>query len=165
MKRFAPIIFLTVVVFTGCDPRIGCSDQYITPAFIGFNLSDLDTIVVRQYKKGDNFLTLIDTSILTFDTNYLRYATVNDTTFVLLNHISGQEKYIFPDHDWQIYIPAGNTTIPISDIISPQTETTCFNCNCWNPINSFTQNAQTFIPESRKLPNMGGEFYMAYIHR
>ena len=156
---------MSIAMLESCYRTSNCQNQYITPAFIGFNLSDLDSIIVRQYKKDANFLQLIDTALITFDTTFLKSTSANDTTIVLLNHISGQEKYIFPDHDWQIYIPAKNMTFSISNIISPQTEYTCFKCNCWNPINSFMQNSQTFIPQFKKIPYLGGNFYVTYIHR
>lgn len=165
MKKNILIGIIGILVLTSCYRTISCSNQYITPAFIGFNLSDLDSIIVRQYKNDGNFLQLIDTTLITFDTTFLKTTSSNDTTFVLLNHITGQEKYIFPDHDWQIYIPPKNMTFSISNIISPQTEYSCFKCNCWNPINSFVQNTQTFIPQIKKIPNLGGGFYLTYIHR
>ena len=165
MKGLALIAFICVVISTGCNRTITCSNPYITPAFIGFNLSDLDSIIVRQYKKDGNFLELIDTTLITLDTTFLKSTSAGDTTFALLNHISGQEKHIFPDHDWQIYIPSAKMTFSISNIISPQTENSCFKCTCWNPINSFVQNAQTLIPQIRKIPNMGGDFYLTFIHR
>lgn len=165
MKKIILIGIIGIFVLTSCNRTITCSNQYITPAFIGFNLSDLDSIIVRQYKKDGNFLQLIDTTLITFDTTFLKSTSSSDTTFVLLNHISGREKYIFPDHDWRIYIPAKNMTFSISNIISPQTEYSCFKCNCWNPINSFIQNTQTFIPQTKKIPTLGGDFYLTYIHR
>ena len=165
MKKYILIAIVSIIILTSCNRTITCSNQFITPAFIGFNLSDLDSIIVRQYKKDGSFLQLIDSTLIKSDTTFLKSTSSNDTTFVLLNQISGQEKYIFPDHDWQIYIPAKNMTFSISNIISPQTEYSCFKCSCWNPINSFIQNTQTFIPKINKIPHLGGNFYLTYIHR
>jgi len=155
---------MSIVILESCYRTSNCANQYITPAFVGFSLSDLDSIIVRQYKKSANFLQLIDTTLLTFDTTFLKFMSANDTTFVLLNQISGQEKYIFADHDWQIYIPAKHMTISISNITNPQTESDCFKCSCWNPINSFVQDTQTLFPQIRKIPNLGGYFYLTYVH-
>lgn len=165
MLKLVLIVFAGIFLLTSCNRTVPCSNQYITPAFIGFKLSDLDSIIVRQFKKDGTFLQLIDTATISLDTTFLKSTSTNDTTFVTLNYISGQEKYIFPDHDWQIYIPAKNMTFSISNIISSQTESSCFKCNCWNPINSFVQNTQTFIPQLGKIPNLGGDFYLTYIHR
>ena len=123
MKKLSLITFAITVAFTRCCPDHPCRDRFITPAFIGFEVSDLDTIIVRQYEKDGNFVQLVDTALLTFDTAFLKSeAAVDDTTFVLLNNIVGSEKYIFPDHDWQIYLPANNLIISISNIESPKTE-------------------------------------------
>jgi hypothetical protein len=165
MQKIIPIVIVTIFLVTSCNRSVPCSNQYITPAFIGFTLSDLDSVTVRQFKKDGTFSQLIDTATISFDTNFLISTSINDTTFVKLNHIIGYEKYLFPDHDWQIYIPAKNITYSISSIISPQTEFSCFKCSCWNPITSFIQNSQIINPPLRKIPNMGGDFYITYIHR
>ncbi len=165
MLKIIPIAVVGIFLAISCNRVIPCSNQYITPAFIGFKLSDLDSVTVRQFKKDGTFSQLIDTATISLDTNFLRSTSTNDTTFVTLNHISGYEKYIFPDHDWQIYIPAKNMTFSISNIISPQTESSCFKCSCWNPITSFVQNSLTISPQQRKIPNFGGDFYITYILR
>ena len=108
MKQIGLIVFISILALTSCNRTVPCSNQYITPAFVGFILSDLDTLVVRKYKKDDNFNTLLDTALIISNSNVLSSGSSNDTTIVLLNYISGEEKYIFPDHDWQIYIPAKN---------------------------------------------------------
>jgi len=165
MLKLISILLAGMFFATSCNRSVPCSNQYITPAFIGFKLSDLDSITVRRFKKDGAFLQLIDTATISLDTNFLKSTSANDTNFVKLNIISGQEKYIFPDHDWQIYIPANNITFSISNIISPQTGSSCFKCSCWNPINSFVQNSQTLIPELRKIPSLGGDFYITYLRR
>lgn len=164
-KRYLLGIVFCVAAFTNCNRTIPCKDRYITPAFIGFAITDLDSVIIRQFKKEGNFQKLIDTAILSSDTSYLRLTSSNDTTYVLLNHIIGQEKYLFPDHDWQIFIPSKNLTYSISAIVSPKTESPCFKCSCWNPISSFTQNSQTIIPKLNTIPHTGGDFYITYIHR
>lgn len=163
MLKLISLLFASLIFATSCNRSVPCSNQYITPAFIGFTLSDLDSITVRRFKKDGAFLQLIDTATVSLDTNFLKSTAANDTNFVKLNIISGKEKYLFPDHDWQIYIPAKNLTFSISSIISPPTESSCFKCGCWNPINSFVQNTQTIIPALRKIPNLGGEYYITYI--
>lgn len=113
--RNSIFIFINLFLLASCSRTVPCSNQYITPAFVGFKLTDLDTLVVREYKKDDNFLTVLDTAVLRFDTTSLKSFSSKDTTFILLNNISGNEKYIYPDHDWQIYIPAKNRVITFSN--------------------------------------------------
>jgi hypothetical protein len=170
MKKIGLIFFISFTVITGCRRTVPCLNQYITPAFVGFKLSDLDTLVIREFKKDDNFLTLLDTMLFITDSTILLAGSSNDTTIVLLNFISGEEKYIFPDHDWQIYIPAKNMTDSMWNFVSPQTEQKCtlggdLCPTCSNPINSFLQNGQQVIPQYGKIPYTGGDFYLTYIHR
>jgi len=169
MKKIVFIILIGNILLISCARTVPCRDRYITPAFVGFKFSDLDTLIIREYKKNDNFLSLLDTALIITDNRVLSLGTSNDTTIILLNHISGEEKYIFPDHDWQIYIPGKNITVSISNIDSPQKDQKCTlggdMCpTCSNPINSFLQNGQQVIPQFGKVPYTGGDFYMIYIH-
>lgn len=170
MKKIGLIIFISFIVITGCRRTVLCLNQYITPAFVGFKLSELDTLVIREYKKDDNFLSLLDSALIITDSATLLAGSSNDTTIVLLNFISGEEKYIFPDHDWQIYIPSQNIVVSMSNFVSPQTDQKCtlggdLCPTCSNPINSFLQNGQQVIPQYGKIPYTGGDFYLTYIHR
>jgi hypothetical protein len=170
MKPIYVIAVISLFIFASCSRTVPCSNNYITPAFIGFKLTDLDTLVVREYKKDDNFITVLDTALIVNDTTYVKAVSTHDTTVIILNNISGQEKWLFPDHDWQIYIPAKNVTISMSKFVSPQTDMKCILggdlCgSCSNPIESFMQNGQQIIPIEGKLPYSGGFFYFTYIHR
>jgi hypothetical protein len=163
MKNIGLISLFIICFFAGCKVSRKCFDQYLTPAFIQFNLSDLDTIVIRKYEPGNNFANLVDTTLLKYDTSFLRRSTAGDTTFVLLNLISRYEKHLLSKNDWRIFVPAKNLTVSFSAIDCPQTETDCYKCDCWNPINSFLQNNQRTTPQLRKIPGMGGNFYITYI--
>ncbi len=168
MKKNILIIFISAILITGCDRTFPCYNQFVTPAFIGFKLSDLDTVIVREYEKGNNFSHLLDTAIIISDTTFLKSATSNDTTIILLNHISGEEKEIFPDHDWQIYIPAQNLVVSMSNFASPQKTKKCLIggdlCpGCSNPIDSFLQNGQKIIPQYGTIKYYGN-YYVTYIH-
>lgn len=142
-----------------------CSDHYLTPAFIGYSVSELDTLIIRRFKKDGNFFPVIDTAIITNNHYVASYNTSNDTTIVNVNVISGVYNYVSPDHDWQIYIPSRNQTISISNIVSPQNDMSCFgDCWCANPINSFLQNGQLTVPPYNHNTNYGSSYFM-YIHQ
>jgi hypothetical protein len=170
MRKKIPAVLISIIVLTGCARTVPCLNQYITPAFVGFTFADLDTLIIREYKKDDHFLTLLDTALIITSDNILSRGSSNDTTVVLLNYISGQEKYIFPDHDWQIYIPSKNMLISMSNFVSPQKDKKCVVGGdlcpaCSNPIDSFLQNGKQVIPQYGKISYTGGDFYMTYIHR
>ena len=161
MTKLSIIAACVLATFSGCGPN-PCQDTYITPLFIGFTDAEIDTLVVRQFIPNDNFAHVRDSAI--FDANKVFYSRHTDTVLVLFNVISGREKYIMPGADWQIFIPSLNRTISISNIESPQTEGPCFKCGCRNPINSFTQDAQTVTPGTAPIPN-SGDNYILYIKK
>ena len=176
MKRIVPLTFIILFLFTSCSTNVPCPNQFITPAFIGFTLTDLDTVIVRKYQKNDNFSYLLDTSIVISDTNFLKSLSSNDTTILLLNGIYLDGKYLFTDHDWQIFIPARNMIVSLSNFDSPQTDKKCtfggdLCPTCWNSINSFLQNGQQVTPQYDSIKYYAGSVraaftgYLTYVHR
>jgi len=162
-KRFV-VVYLTVFFLNACK-SIHCSNQDIVPVFIGFSASDIDTFIIRTYQKADNFQHLLDTALITNDKRMGWYISSNDTTTVVLDFIGGErKKYLIPGYDWQIYIPSLQRTDSIWDIISPQEETDCFKCSCWNPINSFRQNGVQVVPVQLNH-DVFGYSYRAYTHK
>jgi len=157
MKIFFPLLILSIGLL-GCPAHI-CKSNYINPAFIGFAPADIDTVVVRAYKRGDNFQHLVDTIVIT-DHHLAIYTTMHDTTIVEINS-SNPNDFIDPSFDWQIYIPAKNRTVSISNILIDAAQGSR---GCSNPITSFVQDGQTVMPhrfDSNKFYISG---YRAYIH-
>jgi hypothetical protein len=112
--RFTPAIILVIILLTSCTKEYDCVDTQISPAFVGYSSSDIDTFVIRKFKISDNFQTLLDTSVITRSLSG-HYETSNDTTIV---SISISPNPIKADFDWQLYIPAKNKTVLISNIVS-----------------------------------------------
>lgn len=112
--RFLFPVLLLTTLFASCTKEYDCEDLQIQPAFINYLPSDIDTFVLRKFKAGDNYQTLIDTLIVKSGSNTY-YQTSNDTTSVL---ITDGKNGIKTGFDWQLFIPAKNKTILISDIIS-----------------------------------------------
>jgi hypothetical protein len=106
--------FLLAFVFAGCTKKYDCTDLQIQPAFINFSPSDIDTFVLRKFKPGDNYQNLIDTFIVKSGYNG-NYQTSNDTTTVV---VTDGKNGIKAGFDWQIFIPAKNKTVFVSDIVS-----------------------------------------------
>jgi hypothetical protein len=132
---------------TSCNRTIPCDKNEIIPVFIGFSSGDLDTVILKKFKKGDNFTQLIDSSIFVkdgIDSN--RFYTFSDTTIIDFNTLCCTKENLIPDFDWQLVLPYKKDTVSISDIESPPTESTCWKCSCLNPINSIVQNGQKNIP-------------------
>lgn len=132
-----------ILVFASCKQEHDCIDMQIGTAFIGFKASDLDTIVLRKYEAGSNFTNLIDTLILVSGNNTIHIVN-NDTTRVLVSEVNNSSGVKF-GNDWQIYVPAQNRTIHVSQIIREKKTIKCGGgmdkqgCACNNPILSFKQ--------------------------
>jgi hypothetical protein len=137
-------LLLYVSVFacmSGC--RHSCTNAFLLPAFIGFSQNDLDTIVVRSYQPNDNYQHLLDTFLIVKNVSCFAF-TFHDTTILDFVNFNTTTENIASGSDWQIYIPARNRTISISDIISEQTEGS--RKICLNPITSFMQDGKVVTP-------------------
>jgi hypothetical protein len=153
------VIFLISFVFLpGC--RHPCLRNHINPALIGFSPADIDTLVLRAYKPNDSYLHLIDTVLIVNGYSAI-YTTTNDTTVVFVND-SNPGNWISPGFDWQIYIPAKNRIVSVSNIVSG--ETSGPGRACLNPINSFIQDGQHIVPGRINTGQDYTSGYMAYIH-
>ena len=166
------LVILTSLLFS-CR-NIPCMNAFITPVFVGYSSGDLDTIVLRKFEAGSDFQVLEDTAIFTNNDTVAAYYTSNDTTIVQLNITSGEYKYLLPGDDWQLYLPAKNVTISVSNIVSPQMHYKCFgDCGgCFNQIDSFKQNGTEEIPQSATIQNLSagigatiGSYNVMYIRQ
>jgi hypothetical protein len=133
--------------FLSCSKEYDCDDLQISPAFINFPPSDIDTIILRKYRQNDSYQTLIDT-FKVINGYSGQYYTSNDTTTVF---VSNGKNGIKAGFDWLIFIPAKNKTIFISEIMSEKKTGTCgsgifsmdkFGCTCTNDIFSVKKDNQ-----------------------
>jgi hypothetical protein len=112
--RYIIATLLFTISIVSCTKEYDCENLQIQPAFINYLPSDIDTFFLRRFKASDNYQTLIDTFVVKYGSNGL-YQTSNDTTSVL---VTDGKNGIKAGFDWQLFIPAKNKTVLISDIIS-----------------------------------------------
>ncbi len=141
------ILAIVVLAVISCGKEINCEDKSITPVFLKFLPSDIDTIVIRKYAINSNFINPADSITVEFGHSGY-YITNNDTTVVQL---FSERLKIESGFDWQIYIPAKNKIINISEINAPKTTAKCnsgffskVGCGCLNPVISCKKNNQLF---------------------
>lgn len=117
---FITFVFIVLIV-SGCRCRkeVQCFDNKILPAFVGFQRSEIDTLVVRKFQASSNFQTRLDTFMVVQSD---AYRTTNDTTKIMYYSL---ENGIVTGFDWQIFIPALNRTIIISEIVSNKKTIEC----------------------------------------
>jgi len=142
MKTFIKFSVLLFLIY-GCTHRINCSDLGIVPAFISFDSTDIDTLILEKYKLNDNYQSLIDTFKIIRNVSAI-YQTSNDTTLIY-NQPYG-ENQIKAGYDWKILIPSLNRTILISDITGKNNTEKCGDlnakCFCYNTVYSLKQDGQ-----------------------
>jgi hypothetical protein len=153
-RQFLFFISLAALLLTSCgkDHECDCLDVPIQTSFIGYPMSDIDTFVIRKFKAADNYQTLLD-SIKVGYGGVGAYNNLHDTTNVTLYH----GNVITAGYDWQIFIPAVNKTILLTDIEAEKNtgtyRTGIFSmdkkgCNCWNRVFSAKINNQPFTFQS-----------------
>ena len=121
LKQSLYAIVLFSFIFCGCTHTVDCSYALMTPVFTGYDLSDIDTLVLRKYKADDGFNSLIDTFLITKanahydgrDQYFIVNINVGDLGSNGLNKGAIQAGY-----DWQLFVPAVNRTVAISAIRS-----------------------------------------------
>lgn len=101
------ILFLSLLIASCKEDEFDCSDPQIQPAFIKFSSSEIDSFVLRKFKAGDNYQTLLDTFTVV-DGYSGQYHTSHDTTSVF---VSDGRNGIEAGFDWQLFIPAKNKLV------------------------------------------------------
>lgn len=157
------IITLASLLFASCkgEYEINCGDPPIATTFINFNRTDIDTFIIRKFKAGDNYQTLLDTFKVT-EGYPAFYNTLNDTTRVSIGDGTHGIRLGF---DWQIFIPATNKTVLVSDFVSEKRTGKCRpgigifgkrDCSCYNRVYSAKMNNQL-------INFLDTNFYQVYI--
>jgi len=118
MKNKITTILLLSILFVSCVKEYNCLDNPIEAHFINYSFTDLDTLILRKFKAGDDFNTLIDSIFIITGSNGRLY-NFNDSSKALW---IDSENGIRFGYDWQLCIPSKNKTISISKIISEKTQ-------------------------------------------
>ncbi|HSC36554.1 MAG TPA: hypothetical protein VLD19_01735, partial [Chitinophagaceae bacterium] len=126
--KYVLVLALPIIVFCSCGRDVDCADSIIQPTFIGYSLADVDTMVLRRYKAGDGFNTLIDTFLITTLNGRGTYVIAGrDSIQVYTSGVYGsngeQLNAIHVGYDWKLYIPATNKTVAITGIVSEHNST------------------------------------------
>lgn len=100
-----PILILTLL---SCSREIECQDPPINLSFIAIPQTALDTLVLRKFTKDDNFRNRVDSlKVKTYINSR------GDTSIVSLGD---PFYYVTAGFDWQIFLPAINRTIALTEI-------------------------------------------------
>lgn len=103
------VVIAFIVIVTGCNKDLACSDGVISLHLIKYTSQEIDTLILTQSEPG-NSQQIINTRTLIKDQNMV-HIVKGDT-------ISIQEslEFISQSFDWQITIPSVNRIIKITSI-------------------------------------------------
>lgn len=101
-----------------CKKRTFCSNENLKIAFVGFDRSNIRTVILKRYMVGDKVKNkAIDSAQLVNNSAVVIVAGKPDT--VLLSNYSitsGSLHGVSYGNDWVLYLPAINRTLNITDI-------------------------------------------------
>jgi hypothetical protein len=142
VKPFYVIMAICAIFCLSRCKTYKCGYSYVLMTYVGYQKSELDTIILRRYTQNDNFQTLLYSDSVTNSANNGGlgagiYTISGDTTFVSIND-NFPNGGIYAGYDWKIYLPRLGRTIIITNINSPQIDG---NKKCVNPVNSFQINS------------------------
>ena len=169
--------FLVLVIILGSCKKYRCPEtvycnNFLNFVLVGFDTSDVSTVVFRVYAAGTNFGTLVDTAVA-LDT--VLYQSFNgpvypwvplsgNSTDSLLNGTGALTSYRsfsvdtdYIAYDWEIYLPKDGRTIKISAIqFSGSTEQTVETCDeKGNKIGGFCQkNLTSYVVDGETYKNV-----------
>src|SRR5690606_34052609 len=114
------VAFIGAIVFmTSCGKGDnGSHCQFLSPAFILVNYTEqeMDTLILRRYEKNNNFSNLLDTLMLS--KAEITYKKVGDDSVSVTSNKDGYVKFAAElyENDWEIYVPATQTTGRITEV-------------------------------------------------
>jgi len=119
MLRLFSLIILSAFLIS-CHTCICGPSDGLRLGMISFTPTEIDTLITRKFSKGSNFSLQIDSTIM--DESNVMFRAQNDT----FQMVSWRGDILLPSKfDYQIFIPAVNTTINITEINEPQLEGDC----------------------------------------
>ncbi|MEO5591666.1 MAG: hypothetical protein ABIR15_20085 [Chitinophagaceae bacterium] len=127
---------------------------------ISLTPSEIDTIILRKYTKGSAFTNLIDTLILDSTNALFQFPFTNkDTSFL---GVLKPEVLIKSKYDYEIYIPAVNRLLKITDINEPQQK---MKRGFFSTDKTYCMNAIVSFQQDGKIINIISYNNQIFIHR
>ena len=135
------IPFLFLLAFASCSKTCFCTMATLYPAYVSFNPSETDTIILRRYDKNSNFDRLLDTAIITDQNSVFNF---NKDTLSIRSDTEALTLRSF--YNYVLYLPALKRSDSIHHIYEArdtQKGGSNLECNCINRILSYQLNSDT----------------------
>ena len=119
----------------------------LRPGLIAFDSTDVDTIIIKRFEKGNNFTHGVDTS--QWDRWKVVFTRQNDT-FQMSIFVG--DILLKSTSDYQVFIPSISRTFAITEMNEPQREGNCkYKVMCGNIIVSCTLDGTPVSPNNQTL--------------
>lgn len=114
------VFILIIIFFNSCNHCICGPSDGLRLGMVSFSATEIDTVITKKFVKGSNFSLHIDSTIM--DQNNVMFKAQNDT--FQMGSWRG-DILLSSKYDYQVFIPAVNRTISITEINEPQLEGDC----------------------------------------
>jgi hypothetical protein len=105
---------------TACGNCICRQSEGLRLGLVSFDSTDVDTIIVRKFEKGNNFTHLVDTT--EWDRTNVAFAHRNDTFEI---GMFAPVILLKSGYDYKVVIPSVTKTFAITDMIEPKQMGNC----------------------------------------
>lgn len=118
MVRFGSLLLWVIVMALAtqsCNKSGNEDCPFLAPKmiYVGFTEDESDTMVIRRFEKNSNFLKLLDT--VTITRAHIQRIEVGKDSMRLEPDNYPNLNAGFYLNDWQIYFPAANRTVSVTD--------------------------------------------------
>ena len=160
MKRnyLLTAIAAMLLFISACSKKCPCAPGIVEVYFVGIDSTEADTVILRTYQKGNNFVTPTDTNLVTNSNSY--HYQRHDTLSI---HLKGTTPSLEIGNDYELIIPGINKTFRLNSFVEEEKEENCVQRNlhgCRNNVLSVKVNG---IAEN--LSNLGGFATPLYLRR
>ena len=158
--KFQICIAVLVIFLTSCGKTRQCPKENLFPAYIAYADTEIDTVILRRFRLGSNFVQKLDSIILT--PANCQFSRRSDTVILFSIDLTNR---INDEYEWQIFNPFDQKTASISDMkfqIEERRSGGLFSMDpspCFSPIISYKRD-DTTVTTTTQLGNK----YL-YIHK
>jgi len=133
------VVFLFVI--SSCSKTCYCTSATLYPAYVSFDSTETDTIILRRYDRNSRFTRLLDTATITAQNAEFQFS--QDTVTI---RSAAEARTLRSFYDFVLYLPALNRSDSLHGIFEArdtQEGSSDLECNCINRILSYRLNSDT----------------------
>ena len=115
IKNLIVSILLVSLIILGCGKQRPCASGSPNLLFIGYDSSEIDTLIISRFERNSNFQIKKDSTLIS---EPFFYQKIGDSTLIFMNRMRG---LITREFDWTINISQTKEILKITDITTENT--------------------------------------------